>query len=380
MGGLFGGNGLTKFGVQQGGAGTDLNPSGGGPTKYFNSEDEAMSAANDKLKKSGALAGPNYSLDGGGKVIAIKPGTEEKPQGIAGPGEAGAPDIQFESPKLNASSVGPMALSRVVKPSFQEAGTDSAGAPAAVTPGLTKMGKLLEIVGSAARGGAAGYRSHEGFGGGFRAAEELPLQVASEKAKVGEEQAQSQLTGAEAQSYPQKFAQQSALVQSEIGRNNADTAMTGEQAKDFAARTDLTERKANQPTYEKQPDGTILKIAPDGSKAETIGTPFYRTPYEMLAYGDPNSPEYKNAYTFWQRGLAAKFSGSGRADAKQQFENDVRDVYGAALSNNGNNTRKAIADLGAKLQNPQLSERARQATTQALIQLRQSGLAAQVTR
>jgi hypothetical protein len=69
----------------------------------------------------------------------------------------------------------------IVKPSFEKASTDANGMPAASTPGLTRLGKLFQILGLSAKGALAGRAASEravaesgghrggGFGTGFEA-------------------------------------------------------------------------------------------------------------------------------------------------------------------------------------------------------------------
>lgn len=75
--------------------------------------------------------------------------------------------------------------------SFAEASTDATGMPAANTPGLTRLGKLFQILGMAAKGGLAGQAAAEqavaqsgghrsaGFGTGFQAGVEAPYREAA---------------------------------------------------------------------------------------------------------------------------------------------------------------------------------------------------------
>lgn len=126
------------------------------------------------------------------------------------PGAAGidmaqqiAANTQPETAQLDVSSLDPAQsgltlvpqtsnfVPRMVKPSFQEASTDATGMPATKTPGLTRLGKLFQILGLAAQGAAAGAAAGEqtlaqsggrirgGFGTGFQAGVTEPYRQAA---------------------------------------------------------------------------------------------------------------------------------------------------------------------------------------------------------
>lgn len=116
------------------------------------------------------------------------------------------------------------------KPSFLSAmDTGPGGTPNAMSPSLTKGGKLLAILGSAAKGGLAGWAAgregnpRSGYGGaaaGFQAASQLPFIQASQKQALQQGQTQQQLEQAQIQNLP--FMRQQ--LQANLGRTQAETA------------------------------------------------------------------------------------------------------------------------------------------------------------
>lgn len=91
-------------------------------------------------------------------------------------------------------------------PTFQQASTDANGMPVAVTPGLTKVGKLVQVLGLAAKGAMAGQAASEqavtqsgghrggGVGMGFQAGMLEPAREAMEHAEVQRGGLQNQTT------------------------------------------------------------------------------------------------------------------------------------------------------------------------------------------
>lgn len=159
MGGLLEkiGSGLTKTGL-------DYGP---GQETYF---DSAPAAGVSLARQAAASAQP---------ATATIEGDLPEP---AGP----SPDVGMTQPR-------PSVLPRLIKPSFAQASTDASGMPAKSAPGLTRLGKLFQILGLAGQGAAAGQAAMEaniarsgghyagGFGTGFEAGLTEPARQAEIK-------------------------------------------------------------------------------------------------------------------------------------------------------------------------------------------------------
>ena len=91
------------------------------------------------------------------------------------------------------------------KPSFTSTLTDpTTGLPAPVNPAQTKLGKLVTILGAAARGGLAGW----GYGNpaqGAAAAREIPFQQAGQRQELEKGQAQTELLRAQSSMIPTPY-------------------------------------------------------------------------------------------------------------------------------------------------------------------------------
>lgn len=166
MGGLV--ERLTKTGL-------DYGP---GQETYF---DSAPAAGVSLARQAAASAQPATATIGDNlPEPSVVPGREM----LSGPVEGSLPTADYvpgESPKVGMRQPGAGILPRLVKPSFSEASTDASGMPAKSAPGLTRLGKLFQILGLAGQGAAAGQAAMEaniarsgghyagGFGTGLQA-------------------------------------------------------------------------------------------------------------------------------------------------------------------------------------------------------------------
>jgi hypothetical protein len=126
---------------------------------------------------------------------AVQPSTSDVSGGIAAPGE---------TPNNVPSVVAPPSspVPSFFKPSFSSTTTDpTTGMQAPVNAAQTKLGKLVSILGAAARGAIAGY----GYGNaaqGAAAAREVPFQEAEQRAQLQQQGAQTALTREQASMVP----------------------------------------------------------------------------------------------------------------------------------------------------------------------------------
>jgi hypothetical protein len=129
---------------------------------------------------------------------AVQPSTSDVSGGIAAPGE---------TPNNVPSVVAPPSspVPSFFKPSFSSTTTDpTTGMQAPVNAAQTKLGKLVSILGAAARGAIAGY----GYGNaaqGAAAAREVPFQEAEQRAQLQQQGAQTALTREQASMVPTPY-------------------------------------------------------------------------------------------------------------------------------------------------------------------------------
>lgn len=103
------------------------------------------------------------------------------------------------------------AIPRVFKPTYQQASEDASGMPAKNTPGLTRLGKLMQVLVAAGKGAMAGQAAsaqavaasggHRGgsFGMGFEAAERQPYEEAARERANTQGAIQTQMAQAQMQ-------------------------------------------------------------------------------------------------------------------------------------------------------------------------------------
>lgn len=137
----------------------------------------------------------------------------------------------------------------VSKPSFLQAmDTGAGGLPNAASPQLTKGGKLLAILGAAAKGGLAGFgASQEGnprqgyghFGAGFEAGSQLPFIQAQQKQQLQAGQLKNQQTAAQTQYLPQ-------ILGANLGKTQAQTSEANAKASIIPQKQTLAEDTAKQ--------------------------------------------------------------------------------------------------------------------------------------
>jgi hypothetical protein len=199
MGGLFDsvkGASLTK---------PALVDSNGKPT-YYNSVDDALNAGTAKLSS----ASPTVTVTPPSNPTFTGT-TVPMPEGQDGPEQEGAPLMTGGGGSLTLTS--PAAKLPIFKqPTFQQASTDpNSGMPVANTPGLTKAGKLLQVLSLAAKGAMAGQAASNeaviqsgghrsgGIGLGFMAGLEEPEREAMnnlgvQRAALGNQLEQAQIS------------------------------------------------------------------------------------------------------------------------------------------------------------------------------------------
>lgn len=140
-------------------------------------------------------------------------------------------------------------IPKPVQPSFSQLNTPNPETGQTPTPPAgseTKLGKLVSILGDAARGAAAG-AGQPNFGAGFQAAQERPIQIASMRNALLQQQAQTALTKAQSAMVPTPYGPLPAalakvmfpaLINSGSRERVAQTAATSrENVADTAARS-----------------------------------------------------------------------------------------------------------------------------------------------
>jgi hypothetical protein len=364
---------------------------------YYGDKEKLMKAANDALGDRGSDIGGLHVNPGTSVVDAAPSQTAEiaaptmvdprlrQPRRVTPadtPDEA-APSIHTEGGGISVQT-NKAPVPTISKPSLYEATHDQNGLEKPINGAETKLGKLLHIVFASARGSAAGAGSRT-FGQGYAAAQQLPNELAQQRQTVAHtaeatknEELQGQVLQDKIDDEPADSAIRRLLLQSEIERNKA-------QGNYYTAGVDKRERNTDQQAldFAKELDSHPQYGV---SGKEYLSGKFhipkekYFNVEQTLMYGDPTSPEYGVAQKIFSTKLANEHQGDQRAERKEQFEKDVRDVVGQALSSHGNKTNDAIADLTARIGKQGLSDRARQAAIQALLELRKSGLSSTLTR
>lgn len=199
----------------------------------------------------------------------------------------------------------------VSKPSFLQAmDTGAGGLPNAASPQLTKGGKLLAILGAAAKGGLAGFgASQEGnprqgyghFGAGFEAGSQLPFIQAQQKQQLQAGQLKNQQTAAQTQYLPQ-------ILGANLGKTQAQTSEANAKASVIPQKQTLAEdaTKHRQIVANRKlgldENGDALKYE-DMSPTEQAHADFLEASTEQKAAAtalakfksDPNSPQYRQA-------------------------------------------------------------------------------------
>ena len=127
-----------------------LVDSSGKPT-YYSSNDDALNSGTAKISASAPTV--TVTPPSNPQVVGT---TQPMPDGVAGPPQEGPPALVGGGGNVTLNS--PSApLPMFKRPTYQEASTNATtGMPQANTPGLTKAGKLLQVLSLAAKGAMAG--------------------------------------------------------------------------------------------------------------------------------------------------------------------------------------------------------------------------------
>lgn len=202
------------------------------PPKYFPSR----AAAGMSLAKAAAQTAEPSRSDIQGNI-----GEPYLSQGVTmtpAPVESAMPDqpeMMNAPDQTQISDIAPSgrAVPRMFKPSFQQASTDATGMQTPNTPGLTRLGKLMQVLGAAAKGALAGQAASEetlarsggrisgGFGTGAMAALQQPYQEAAMRQGVEHGQLQNQMERAQIAALPWLRALQMQHTQAQTNQANA---------------------------------------------------------------------------------------------------------------------------------------------------------------
>jgi len=159
------------------------------------------------------------------------------------------------------------------KPSFaQAAGTGPAGTPNALSPGLTKLGKLGVLLTSGIQGALAGRAAQEqmiaqtgghragGFGTGFEGGYTLPFLRAQQQQQVQRGQLENALLGNQVQYAPQLNLLKILTGQSEIGKNQAEALKNTAEAGAIPTKEGLEEAQAEAANYKEDPNLGLIDL------------------------------------------------------------------------------------------------------------------------
>jgi hypothetical protein len=251
---LFGN--LTKTGVDYGGdAGPDMSQpgaisedwdihhKGGQPEsnqRYFNDPSQAGVALAQAMRP---MAHPQTSdisgdLSAPGDVHVTGQDYVAPPAGGVGPIQD--PNQQFgydpstdPSPTFNSPAPGGL-LPHIFRPSFRQAATDEAGNIRRVSPGLTKGGLLLKIIGGGLQGGLdaaatgaldAPQDGRSPFGTGVQGAVMMPWLRARRYQALQQQGQENQIRQDEISSLPQRRAQRNAQAAATLDSTQAEGAL-----------------------------------------------------------------------------------------------------------------------------------------------------------
>lgn len=197
-----------------------INPQTG-EIQPFNSPEDAMAAA-------------MPALDNNGVGVTVHPPDNVTTTAPATPGGAPGLVIQGGGPQLDAPQKSglPFYLKPTVTQAQAQTPVDATGHPAAVSPGFSKLGVLMSILGGAARGAsnavASGAlnaeRGKSGFGSGFAGAVEMPTALAQQQQGLQRGNLENQQLQLQTQYYPQVLRQGFLKTSSEINKNTADAS------------------------------------------------------------------------------------------------------------------------------------------------------------
>ncbi len=235
MGKLFGGGLTTPTGVTQGGSST-----------LYDTPQQASTAANV------ASAVPTRMFD---------------PSDVK-TDDSGA--VQLEPKTTPATTFSPPFLQTVNDP--------TTGLPNAMSPKLTKGGKLLTILTAATKGGLAGAGSWTA-GEGFEKGQGLPFEQAMQREKLRGTRAANTIQEAQVQMLPWERA----IKMSTLGKTQAEIGKMGAETKAAGAKAILDESESNAKKYLKGEDGIIYDISGKAPvAAEGQGNQFIPADPEMV--------------------------------------------------------------------------------------------------
>jgi hypothetical protein len=246
---------LTKTGVDYGGnAGPDMSQPGaisedwdihhkggepGSNQRYFNDPSQAGVALAQAMHP---MAHPQLSdisgdLSAPGDVHVTGADYTAPPAGGVGPVQD--PNQQFgydpsadPSPTFNSPASGGL-LPHIFKPSFRQAATDEAGNIRSASPGLTKGGLLLKIIGGGLQGSLDAMASgaldavpgRSSFGAGVEGAMAMPWFRARRQQALQQQQQENQIRQDEISSLPARRAQRDAQAAATLSGTRASTAL-----------------------------------------------------------------------------------------------------------------------------------------------------------
>jgi hypothetical protein len=250
---LFGG-GLTRSGVDYGDAAPPSDQpgmvSGGQPgsnQRYFNDPSQAGVALAQAMRPAAQVQTSDISgpISAPGPVHATGEDYVTPPAGGVGPPQDPNTQLGYDpsadpTPTFNpAPSVG--LLPHIFRPSFRQAATDEAGNIRSNSPGLTKGGVLLKILGGglqgladAAAGGAldALRDGSSPFGTGVQAAMTMPWLRARRYQALQQQGQENQIRQDEISSLPARRAQRNAQASATLAGTRASTALHQAQTTD----------------------------------------------------------------------------------------------------------------------------------------------------
>jgi hypothetical protein len=233
--------------------------------------------------------------------------TDPKMWGPAGYADPDTVNALGQALQQHASAIAPV-LAKAIDPSFGSVATDAYGAPLQQAPGLTKLGKLLQIVGSTARGAGAG-AGQPTFSAGWQEAQKDPYSdammraaLALQGAQTGQIGAATQLTKAQIQSLPMmmrlEMLAKQADMQSKMSMAQYHQALANGMPAMMAARQNAYNAMADKNSADKLPSNPYALAV-------------------MLNQATPGTPQYQQLKGAWDNVVGFETSKAQAGPGKQ---------------------------------------------------------------
>lgn len=211
-------------------------------------------------------AQPYSSAPQAGMALARQAAQTAQPSTASVGGDLSNPGaVSFDNPQP--------AQPKIVRPPFlQAADTGPGGTPNALSPGLSKMGKLAVILMGGAQGALAGRAAQEqtiaetggrragGIGTGFQAGYQLPFLRASQQQQVQRGGLENQLLQNQVQYAPGLNFLKMMQGQSEIGKNQSEAQKNTAEAQAVPTKQALEQAQTEAANYKDDPNLGLIDL------------------------------------------------------------------------------------------------------------------------